>query len=142
LRFAVVSEPDQPMINVLGQVMFAVHVEQHARPDPAFGKQIAKWLHPHRFDEEKVQAPLGAMPLDAMNEQIIRVQLVGHYHVINPRHGNEYLAGERRLSIVPTAALGLRALSPGPAAAQAMPTSAGQSPKLFQILERSLHFAL
>ena len=99
LRFAFVGEPDQPVIDVLRQVMFTVHVEQRARPDLAFGKEIAERLHPDRFDEEKVQPLLGAMLLDAMNEQIIRVQLVGHHQVVNPRHGSEYLAGMRWLSM-------------------------------------------
>ena len=100
-RFPFVSEPDEPVEDVLRQVMFAVHVEQCARPDSALGKQIAERLHPNRFDEEEIQARFGAMLLDAMNEQIIRVQLMGHHQVINPRHHSEYLAGRRALSMVP-----------------------------------------
>ncbi len=79
--------------------MFAVHVEQRARPNLAFGIEIAEGLHPDRLDKEKVQSLLGAVLLDAMNEQIVRVQLMGHHQIINPRHGSEYLAGMRWLSM-------------------------------------------
>jgi hypothetical protein len=99
LRFAFVGEPDQSVINVLRQMMFAVHVEQRAGPELAFGKQIAERLDPDRFHEEKVQSLLGAMLLDSMDEQIIRVQLVRHHQIINARHGSEYLAGRRALSM-------------------------------------------
>src|SRR6266498_6138419 len=94
-----VGEPDQPVVDVFGQMMLAVHVEEHARPDSAFGIQVAERLHPDRFDEEKIESLLGAMLLHAMNEQIVRIQLVGHHQIINPRHASQYFAGKPWLSM-------------------------------------------
>ena len=87
------------MVNVVRQMMLAVHVEQCPRPDFAFGELVAERLHPERFDEEEVETQLGAMLLHAMDEQIIRVQLVRHHQVINPRHARQYLAEKHRLSM-------------------------------------------
>ena len=79
--------------------MLAVHVEQRARPDFALGELVAERLDPERFDEEKVQSEFGATLLHAMDEQIVRVQLVRHHQIINPRHARQYLAGKRWLSM-------------------------------------------
>src|SRR5690242_1596210 len=99
LCLALVRQPYQPVIDVVGKMMLAVHVEQRPRPDLALGQLIAKRFDPERFDEKKVQAQFRAMLLDAMDEQVIRVQLVGHHQVVNPRHAGEYSTGKQWLSI-------------------------------------------
>src|SRR5262249_41893337 len=54
-RLPLVREPDQPVIKILRQVMLAVHVQQRAGPDFAFGELIAERLDPERLDEKKIQ---------------------------------------------------------------------------------------
>ena len=85
-RAAFGRDAHQPVEDILRLVMFAVHVQQHARPDFAQLVEDAERLDPERFDEEKIQPALGAMLLDAMDEKIIRIQLVGHHQVIGPGH--------------------------------------------------------
>ena len=74
----VMSEKNEPMVNVVRKMMLAVHVEQHPGPDFILGVILVKPLDPERFDEEEIQADLGAVLLDPMNEKIIGIQLVGH----------------------------------------------------------------
>src|SRR5262249_312721 len=45
-----------------------------------------KRLNPERLDQEKIEFSFGAMALDAMDEQVIRIQLMGHHQVINALH--------------------------------------------------------
>ena len=73
--------------------MLAVHVEQCARPDFAGLERFMEWLDPKRFHEEKIQASLGALSLDAVDEIIIRIQLVRHYEVIGARRHSARVGG-------------------------------------------------
>src|SRR5205823_3541760 len=98
------------MVNVGRQMMLAVHVEQCPRPDFAFGELVAERLHPERFNQEEVETQLGAMLLHAMDEQIIRVQLVRHHQIINPRHARQYLAEKHGLSMAGDWVAGVRVL--------------------------------
>jgi hypothetical protein len=50
------------------------------------------------------------MLLDAMNEKIVRVQLVRHDQIVVACHGGNYPAGRRRLSTAPE---GTRHPNPG-----------------------------
>ena len=95
------GELDQLMVNVRIVVMLAVHVQQHPDPDFATLEVFPETFDPERLDQEKVHPLLRAMLLDAVNEKIIRVELVRHHEVVNPGHAKDYLAAACRLSIVP-----------------------------------------
>ena len=66
-------------------MMFAVHVEEHARPDP-FVLGLVKGFDPNRFDQEKFRRSSAAVSLDAVDEKVIRVQQMGHDQIVNPCH--------------------------------------------------------
>src|SRR5262245_48015780 len=78
-------------------MMFAVHVEQRARPDLAVLEGFMEWLNPKRFDQEKIQACLGALALNAVDEVIIRIQLVRHHEVIGARRHGVRLAKKSKI---------------------------------------------
>src|SRR2546428_1678496 len=99
------SQPNQPMINLFGLVMFAVHIEQHPRPNLAELHIKMKGLHPKWFDQKEIQVGLCAMPLDAVDEKIIRIQLMRHGQIIYPLHSLNYLVSKCRLSTFPEAFL-------------------------------------
>jgi hypothetical protein len=78
------------MVNVVGFVVLAVHIEQHAGPNFALQQVFVEQLDPRRLDQEKIQSSFGAKPLDGVDEVIIRIQFVGHRQVINPRHEDDF----------------------------------------------------
>jgi len=73
-------------------MVLAVHVQEHARPKLAFGKRVVKVLNPQRLNEKETQTRFGAMLLDAVNEQIIGVQLMRHHDIIGSDHCAQYLS--------------------------------------------------
>src|SRR5438552_1739267 len=74
------------MINIVRLMMFAVHVQEHLRPKLPFGHGIVKRLNPQRLNQKEVQTRFRAMLLNPVNEKIIRVQLMRHYHIIRSDH--------------------------------------------------------
>ena len=78
------------MIDLFGLMMLAVHIEQHPRPDLAQLQINMESLDPMGLDQEKIQPGLGAMTLDGMNEEIIRIQLMRHDQVVNALHRTNY----------------------------------------------------
>ena len=75
----VMSEKNEAVINIIRQMMLAVHIQEHAGPDFVTGIEIVEAGDPERLDQEEIQAPFRAMTLDPMNEEIIGIQFVGHY---------------------------------------------------------------
>ncbi len=73
----------------------------------AFIQFLIETLDPERFYQEEVQPRLGTMPLDPVDEKIIRIQLMRHDKVVNASHASNYLACRGNLSILPMSALHL-----------------------------------
>jgi hypothetical protein len=90
-----VREPHEPVIQLAGVVMLAVHVEQHANADLSLGELLEERLDPLRLGEKEIESVSGAFLLHAVNEKIIRVQPVGHHEVVAPRHGQRLSARAR-----------------------------------------------
>jgi hypothetical protein len=63
---------------VVGQMMFAVHVQKRARPDFFAFEGFEETANPKRFDEKKIHALFGAAALDAMDEKTVRIELMRH----------------------------------------------------------------
>ena len=78
------GEPDEAVENVVGLMMFTVHVEEHPGPELAALELVQERFHPKRFDEEEIQTTIRAGPLDAMDEPVIRIELVRHHQVVGP----------------------------------------------------------
>src|SRR2546425_9867971 len=80
--------------------MLGAPVQQPGCPFPALGQLITERFHPERLNQKKIQPPLGATLLHAVNEEVIRVQLVRHHQVIPSRHTTHYSGRTLRLSIL------------------------------------------
>jgi len=79
-------------------MMLAVHIQDDSRPNLSQLQSHVKRLDPAGLNQKKIQSGLGTMPLDAMDEEIIRIQLMRHRQVINARHRLNYLSSVCRLS--------------------------------------------
>src|SRR5262245_40023491 len=88
------------MKNVRRLVMLAVHIQQCPGPDLSPIYLLEEMLHPKWLHQKKVQLRLSAVLLHAVNEKIVRVQLVGHHQIINSRHGANYRVPASGLSIL------------------------------------------
>src|SRR5688500_12345538 len=89
------GETDQAVINLVGLVVLAVHIEQHAGPDSALVEGLVETVNPKRLDEEKIQPRRDRILLDFVDEQIIRVQFMGHCEVVNAYHKRAYYLWRR-----------------------------------------------
>ena len=94
------ANDSRPLDRVGWTDLLAEHVQQHARPKPARVQLFVEQLHPERLHQEEIQPGGGALLLDAVDEVIIRVQLVGHDEIINAYHAPHYPAGGGGLSIL------------------------------------------
>jgi len=103
LSFALEGKPDQPMVNIDGLMVFAVHVQQNTRPEFPFLKLLKERFDPKRFDQEKSPSSFGAMPLNPMNKEVIGIQLVRHDEVVSP-HPTRHPDAEAAVLSIPAAA--------------------------------------
>ena len=98
LNLAFGGQAHEPMINVVRLMVLAVHVKEHPRPNLAFCQSVIKSLNPQRLNEKEIQTGFRAMLLDAVNEQVIGVQLMRHHDIIGSDHYVQYLSCSRLLS--------------------------------------------
>ena len=94
--FPMVGQGDEAMKGIFGQMMFAVHVQQRARPNIVALEGFEERFDPDRFDQEKIQSLRRAHSLDAMDEKAIRIQLVRHHQVVNASHNLKYVSNRRQ----------------------------------------------
>ena len=92
------GQAHEPMINIVRLMVLAVHIEKHPRPNLAFCQSVIKGLNPQRLNEKEIQTGFRAMLLDAVNEQVIGVQLMRHHDIIGSDHYVQYLSCSRLLS--------------------------------------------
>src|SRR4051812_25243796 len=83
------------MVDVLRLVVLAMEIQEDSCPNLAFGEGFVELLDPRGLDEKEVEAEFGAMLLDAVNKEIIRIEFVGHHHVIGPDHSGTIFVRSR-----------------------------------------------
>ena len=79
-------EADQSMVNIVGLMMFTVHIQQHSWPNMPFSQSLVETVDPERLHQKEIQPRLGSMLLDTMDEEVIGVQFVRHHKIINSKH--------------------------------------------------------
>ena len=85
------AEPAEAMEDVVraGGVRCACLTGPGATHVP-LGQVLDERVGPRAVPPGKIQLQLGAMPLDAVDEQIIRVEIMGHDQIIDSRHEHDF----------------------------------------------------
>ena len=86
LGFSFRRQSHEAGVGILRTMMLAVHVQEHSSPDIPSLKELVKRFDPDGLDEKKVQSEPSTVKLNPMDEEIIRIEFVRHYEIVNARH--------------------------------------------------------